>query len=160
MQSRDGWLDRCLAAEQRLQEFENDRRDEIADLRVRPACKVERNRELAKRWQNSLKGHVYKAIATLRSKGIQKSEVAAIDHIAGDWLRRIERDRADCQAARRLDHAGLKYLATEINWSDILTTYGSQEASELIEDVVNCRYEAEVERIIHEWQNPDLSDPN
>lgn len=63
-------------------------------------------------------------------------------------------DRSTCEAAAKLKHAGLAYLATDIDWSEVLTRYGRVEAAELVRDLASTADEYEVAEIVKQFYAP------
>ena len=72
------------------------------------------------------------------------------------WLMRENHRRRVCRAADAIEHAGLRYLATEIEWDKVLTRWGGHaEAAELVEQLVHTSDENEVHEVVERWMNPE-----
>jgi hypothetical protein len=70
------------------------------------------------------------------------------------WLMRENYRQRVCRAAGTIKHAGLQYLATEIEWDKVLTRWGGHvEAAELIEQLVHTADENEVHEVVDRWMN-------
>lgn len=68
-------------------------------------------------------------------------------------LFRARHDHKVCDAANACPHAGLQYLAVELDWADALTRYGWVEAAQLVGELANARDSEDVERIVKEWRD-------
>ena len=71
------------------------------------------------------------------------------------WLLRENYRQRVCQAASTIEHAGLRYLATEIEWDKVLTRWGRLEAAELVERLIHTMDENEVHEVVERWMKAE-----
>lgn len=87
--------------------------------------------------------------ASLRAREIELAEAKA------DFARACQSEAREIQRMtdlfRQYKHAGLEYLATEIDWAAVVSYYGIREAVDLVQRIAALGDAAEVEQAVAEF---------
>lgn len=81
-----------------------------------------------------------------------QSDQHYLERIVQLWsMRQSYQHRVD-EAFKKHPHAGLEYVANELEWDKVLGLWGKAEAVDLIERLCGAADEGEVARVIEDWE--------
>lgn len=74
------------------------------------------------------------------------------ERIMGLWaMREAYKHRVD-EAFKKNPHAGMEYIANDLEWDKVVTRWGRAEAAELVEQLTYARGEPEVRAVVEGWE--------